>query len=227
MSRRVELAKPTRLRNFLRFLLALFGLVFAVTAFLASPAAAQTIEQPPELAELSDGLAYFALAACIAGICVSAALWAMGSKGQNPGTELAGKKGMILCCTAALLVGALPGWINALSEMAGDADTSGIMDASRSAGPVPTVQPNPDATRATDTEVQARSQYEAAEETTSTVGEGAQQSCPLGYVIERQSSPGGSVSWNICRKKPLNEYIADMPEAPANAADPDRSRGTG
>ena len=56
---------------------------------------------------LSNGLLFFALAVCIAGILVSAILWAAGSKGQNPGQELTGKRGIIVCVVAALILGAV------------------------------------------------------------------------------------------------------------------------
>lgn len=79
---------------------------------------------------LSDGLAYYALLAALVGILISAALWAMGNKGQNPGTELTGKKGIILCLTAAFFIGALPAMINHLEGTAKKLDTNGITNAS-------------------------------------------------------------------------------------------------
>lgn len=67
---------------------------------------------PSNVQSLSQGLLWYALTICIIGICVSAGLWAMGSKGQNPGQELTGKKGIILCCTAAFFLGAFPALVN-------------------------------------------------------------------------------------------------------------------
>lgn len=75
---------------------------------------------------LSNGLAFYALIACVVGICVSASLWALGNKGQNPGTELTGKRGLILCCTAAFFVGALPGMVGWLDREAQRVDTTGV-----------------------------------------------------------------------------------------------------
>jgi len=73
---------------------------------------------PESLQDLSNGLAWFALALCLAGLLISASLWAIGSKGQNPGQELTGKKGFIVCITAAFFIGALPGLMNFLSAQA-------------------------------------------------------------------------------------------------------------
>jgi len=71
-----------------------------------------------DLVTLSNGLAYFALILCLAGVLISVSLWAIGSKGQNPGQELTGKKGMILCLTAAFFIGALPSLMDFLDEEA-------------------------------------------------------------------------------------------------------------
>jgi hypothetical protein len=76
--------------------------------------------------KLSGWLAWLALLSCIIGIFISASLWALGSKGQNPGQELTGKKGMILCCTAAFFVGALPNLLGWLEGAAHQADTTGV-----------------------------------------------------------------------------------------------------
>ena len=75
---------------------------------------------------LGNGFAFWALLACIAGIFGSAALWAMGSKGQRPGTELAGKKGIVVCVTAAFFVGALPAWSAYLDDVSKKADPDGV-----------------------------------------------------------------------------------------------------
>lgn len=103
-----------------------------------NPPAGLPVTQPPPSAtgnvrfntaniqRLSSWLAWMALLSCIIGMFISAALWAAGSKGQNPGQELTGKKGMILCCTAAFFVGALPGMLNWLEARARDADVTGV-----------------------------------------------------------------------------------------------------
>lgn len=91
----------------------------------------------------SNGLAYYALLAALVGLLVSASLWALGSKGQNPGTELTGKKGIILCCTAAFFIGALPAMISYLERQAKQLDTNGITAASPISGRPTVLAPPP------------------------------------------------------------------------------------
>jgi hypothetical protein len=83
---------------------------------------------------LSQWLEWIALLSCIIGICISSALWAIGSKGQNPGQELTGKKGLILCCTAAFFIGALPGMLSWLEGAARAADKTGVVGNGNIAG---------------------------------------------------------------------------------------------
>ena len=58
--------------------------------------------------QLGNGLMFLALATVIAGVLVSSILWAVGSRGQNAGQELTGKRGLVVCATAAMLIGAYP-----------------------------------------------------------------------------------------------------------------------
>lgn len=78
-----------------------------------------------DVSSLSRGLAWYALGMCIVGIFISSAMWAMGSKGSNPGQELTGKKGILVCLMAAFFIGALPGMINWLSGQADKLDSTG------------------------------------------------------------------------------------------------------
>lgn len=78
------------------------------------------------LEQLTQGLAWYALVMCMVGICISASLWAIGSKGQNPGQELTGKKGLILCCTAAFFVGSIGTITNYLYKEAQTMDKAGV-----------------------------------------------------------------------------------------------------
>lgn len=64
------------------------------------------------IATLGDGLSYFALMGCVAALLVSASMWALGIKGDNPSTALVGKKGVIVCLCASLIVGAAPSAVN-------------------------------------------------------------------------------------------------------------------
>lgn len=83
--------------------------------------------------KFTDGLEFYALVACVTAIFISAILWAMGSKGQNPGQELTGKRGLILSVSAAFLIGAIPGIMGFLDTQAHSADTTGVTTASASA----------------------------------------------------------------------------------------------
>jgi hypothetical protein len=81
------------------------------------------------LQSLSNGLAYLALFASLIGLLVASILWAMGSKGQNPGQELTGKRGFIVCLTAAFFVGAAPNMVNWLTDLSKEADSAGVTSA--------------------------------------------------------------------------------------------------
>jgi len=91
-------------------------------AFAADPPPFDT----SHLQTLSDGLAWYALMMCLVGMLISSSLWAIGSKGQNPGQELTGKRGFIVCLTAAFFIGAIPNFINWLDTQAKQADDSGV-----------------------------------------------------------------------------------------------------
>lgn len=110
------------------------GLAAVGSLLFASPASAQVEFNTENITTLSNWLAWLALLSCVMGICISAALWAMGSKGQNPGQELTGKKGMILCCTAAFFVGAMPNMLNWLEGAASSADTTGVTGSRNTGG---------------------------------------------------------------------------------------------
>jgi hypothetical protein len=105
------------------------GLALVSTFTQSAIASAQTTSvDTSSLQKLSDGLAYYALLTCIGGIVISAAMWAMGSKGQNAGTELVGKKGFVVCLTAAFFIGAVNPMVNWLNQKASssDVDTAGV-----------------------------------------------------------------------------------------------------
>lgn len=76
--------------------------------------------------EFSDGLAWYLLILCVAGMLISAAAWAMGSKGQNPSTELNGKKGFIVCLVVSFMCGAVGPTINWLQKEATFIDDAGV-----------------------------------------------------------------------------------------------------
>jgi hypothetical protein len=78
------------------------------------------------LIDLTNGLEYYAMAVCIAGVLVSTILWVTGSRGQNPGQELTGKRGIILCVTAAFVLGAIPHIATQVANIAHHIGTAGI-----------------------------------------------------------------------------------------------------
>jgi hypothetical protein len=82
---------------------------------------ATTLDTRP-MTKLTNWLMFTALLVCVIGICISCVLVALGSKGQNPGQELTGKRGLILCCTAAFFVGAMPGMVSFFDGTARKAD---------------------------------------------------------------------------------------------------------
>lgn len=82
------------------------------------------------ISQMGDGLAWYALLLCLIGLLLSCAMWAIGCKSEHPGTELAGKSGIILCIAAAFVIGAAPGLINYFNHNVGDFDgTDGALTA--------------------------------------------------------------------------------------------------
>ena len=82
--------------------------------------------------KFASGTLYFAIAACIVAILFSSILWAAGSKGQNPGQELTGKKGLIIAVTAAFFLGSIPAIMGFLDVASRGADQNGVIS-----GPAP------------------------------------------------------------------------------------------
>jgi hypothetical protein len=124
---------PRRARTSLfgRMGVAVFSLGLAMVSVFTQgsmAAAATSTLDTSSLQKLTNGLAWFALLTCIGGIVVSASMWALGSKGQNAGTELIGKKGFIVCLTAAFFIGAVNPMIEWLDKKASssDVDKAGV-----------------------------------------------------------------------------------------------------
>ncbi len=65
-----------------------------------------------QLEKLVNGLMFWALLGCLAGLVVSAGVWAMASNSGNYHHAGAGKKGVLFAAVGALLVGAAPAIIN-------------------------------------------------------------------------------------------------------------------
>ena len=64
------------------------------------------------LQSLTNGIAGFALVACLVGLVVGAAVWARGSNSNNYQQTFAGKRAFAVCALAALLIGAAAAIIN-------------------------------------------------------------------------------------------------------------------
>lgn len=69
---------------------------------------------------IRNGLAilmYVSLAMCIAGIILSAGLWAIGSFSNNYTQSINGKKGFLICVASALFIGAAYFLVNYFFQM--------------------------------------------------------------------------------------------------------------
>jgi len=71
------------------------------------------------LQQLIDGLAFWALLACVGGVLVSAAVWAFASHSNNHHYSASGRRGLLVAAAAALAIGASSALVNFFAE-AGD-----------------------------------------------------------------------------------------------------------
>lgn len=62
----------------------------------------------PALKQLVDGLAFWGLLAALAGLVISAAMWALSAQSGNYQHATVGKRGTLVSAAAAFLVGAAP-----------------------------------------------------------------------------------------------------------------------
>jgi hypothetical protein len=62
----------------------------------------------PALQQLVDGLAFWGLLAALAGLVVSAAVWALSAHSGNYQQASVGRRGTLVAAAAAFLVGAAP-----------------------------------------------------------------------------------------------------------------------
>ena len=62
----------------------------------------------PALQQLVDGLAFWGLLAALAGLVVSAAVWALSAQSGNYQHASMGRRGTLVAAAAAFLVGAAP-----------------------------------------------------------------------------------------------------------------------
>ena len=69
------------------------------------------------LQSLVGGIAFWALLAALAGLIISAAVWALSSHGGNYHHAGVGKRGTIISAGAALLIGAAPAIVAFFEEL--------------------------------------------------------------------------------------------------------------
>jgi hypothetical protein len=68
------------------------------------------------LQNLLDGLAFWALLACLAGVVVGAAVWAWASHSNNHHYSANGRRALAVCACAALAIGAAGAIINFFAD---------------------------------------------------------------------------------------------------------------
>ena len=68
------------------------------------------------LQQLIDGLAFWALLACLAGVILSAAIWAFAAHSNNHHQSANGRRGLLVSSAAALAVGASAALVNFFAE---------------------------------------------------------------------------------------------------------------
>lgn len=71
------------------------------------------------LQQFIDGLAFWALLACVGAVLVSATVWAFAAHSNNHHYSANGRRGLLVAAAAALAIGAGPALVNFFAE-AGD-----------------------------------------------------------------------------------------------------------
>jgi len=64
------------------------------------------------LQQLTNGLGGWALALALVGLLIGAALWALGAHSQNYQQSYTGRRAVLVCAAAALVIGAAPALVN-------------------------------------------------------------------------------------------------------------------
>jgi hypothetical protein len=80
---------------------------------LAAPPVSMTVDPSDlpggaELQKLTDGIGSWALGLTLIGLVIGAAVWALGAHSQNFQQSVVGRRAVIVCGLAALLIGAAP-----------------------------------------------------------------------------------------------------------------------
>lgn len=66
------------------------------------------------LQDLVNGIAFWALLAALAGLIIGAATWALGAHTNNYQNASTGRRAVLVCAAAALVIGAAPTLLNFL-----------------------------------------------------------------------------------------------------------------
>lgn len=97
---------------------AAFNLIIAATGLGGAPDP-NGLPGSSALQSLVSGLAFWALLAALAGLLVSAAVWALSSHSGNYHHASMGRRGTIISAISALLVGAAPAIISFFQDLGG------------------------------------------------------------------------------------------------------------
>src|SRR6266508_1780997 len=96
----------------------LLTIVIAATKLGGDPNA-DGLPGSPALQQLVGGLAFWALLASLAGLIISAAVWALSSHAGNYHHAGVGTRGTLISAGAAMLVGAAPAIISFFEDLGG------------------------------------------------------------------------------------------------------------
>src|SRR5436305_4369684 len=73
----------------------------------------------PQLEQVVNGLAAFALIGSVAGLIIAAVVWAFGAHSQNPHHAHVGKRGVLFAAGAAGVIGASAALVNFMVNLGG------------------------------------------------------------------------------------------------------------
>jgi len=91
------------------------GLIVLAQKISAKPEASG-LPGTPVLEKLINGLLFWGLLGCLAGLVISGAMWALASHGGNYHHAGRGKIGFLTSAAGALMIGASPALINFFNE---------------------------------------------------------------------------------------------------------------
>jgi len=86
----------------------------------------QNLPGGPQFQLLAQGLEWWALALALVGLVIGAAVWAIGSHSQNFNQAVTGRRAVLVCGLAALVIGAGPAIVRFFYNAGANAGTSGL-----------------------------------------------------------------------------------------------------